>query len=119
MLSYRYGDVEYVHDIRVEEFQKPSFSLESELEMSGSHIGLSVAPRYYFGSSLGSYDIEVERSLSDTNSCRDCRWWNEEEYYFNYLFGVAVTEQGRSLFQGVQSSSVRLDLLDSNELSHQ
>jgi uncharacterized protein YfaS (alpha-2-macroglobulin family) len=91
VVEYIYNQsVVYTHDIRVEEFQKPSFEIKMNEYIEEGKVLLDIAPVYYFGAPLGRYDVSVEYTILSKEMCRDCRWQDDEEYYYNHLFEMPI-----------------------------
>ncbi|USN55705.1 MAG: hypothetical protein H6765_03820 [Candidatus Peribacteria bacterium] len=80
------GQQLYSHDLRVEEYQKPTFFVADVLEEADGVYKLSLDPQYYFGGTLPTYDLQLDFSIQGNASCRYCRRWNEDPYYYNHLF---------------------------------
>jgi uncharacterized protein YfaS (alpha-2-macroglobulin family) len=57
------GEQFYSHDLRVEEFQKPTFFIDDNIDQEEGVYTMTVTPEYYFGSQVAVYDIKIEYSL--------------------------------------------------------
>ena len=87
-VTYFYSDnVQYTHNIKVKEFQKPTFFVDEKLVKQNDKIILRVDPKYYFWENLKDYNLELNwelvwKTLSDW---RD--WWrNDDKYYYNLIW---------------------------------
>ena len=89
---YLNGDdqVSYSQNIKVEEYQKPTFFADLTHEILKDNLNIVIAPQYFFGQALKNYDIKFDRSLAGKDSCAYCRWWNQDPYYYNYVFNDTI-----------------------------
>ena len=94
-IEYRLDDrVAYSHNVKVEEYQKPTFFVDMSHEIGDENVSLVMQPSYFFGSPLQKYDVQVTWSLVGKDICRYCRWWNENDYYFNHVFNDSLSTGG-------------------------
>lgn len=92
LIEYRLDDrVAYSHNIKVEEYQKPTFFVEMTYKTVDDTVALVMQPTYFFGTPLQKYDVQVTWSLVGKDICRYCRWWNEDDYYFNHVFNDSAS----------------------------
>jgi len=88
-LSSNPDTVSFSHNIKVQEYQKPTYFAELSQVNTDWNIWISIAPQYYFWSPLQQYDINLAWSTESQQFCWYCRWWSsdtEEKYYYNYVF---------------------------------
>gem|GEM_PF-3007141 len=88
------GTAYYSHNIKVEEYQKPTFFVDVTYEKSDDVVSLVMQPTYFFGAPLQKYDVKVTWSLAGKDICRYCRWWNDNDYYFNHVFNDSLSTGG-------------------------
>lgn len=94
-IEYRLNDrVAYTHNIKVEEYQKPTFFVDITHATKNNMVHLVMKPSYFFGTPMSSYDIKVTWSLVGKDICRYCRWWNDDPFYFNHVFQDTITTWG-------------------------
>lgn len=53
--------------------------------MKGGQLYLELSPKYYTGEPLKNYNLNLEYSLSEKESCEDCRWKEKSDFYYNYV----------------------------------
>jgi hypothetical protein len=95
LIEYRLDDrVAYTHNIKVEEYQKPTFFVDITHQIANDMVTLVMQPSYFFGSPLQAYDVKVNRSLVGKDICRYCRRWNEDAYYYNHVFQDTTSTWG-------------------------
>jgi hypothetical protein len=94
-IEYRLDDrVAYAHNVKVEEYQKPTFFVDMSHETVDESVSLVMQPAYFFGTPLQQYDVQVTWSLVGKDICRYCRRWNENDYYFNHVFNDSISTGG-------------------------
>lgn len=76
----------YSHNIRIEEYQKPTFFADMLQQEKDWNRVLTMTPTYYFGTPLKAYDAQIIWSLQGKDICRYCRREQPEKYYFNHIF---------------------------------
>lgn len=109
--SVMLGDkiMNYSHNIKVEEYQKPTFFVDVTHASDMQWTKLVIAPQYYFWEALKSYDVKVTRSLVGKDVCAYCRWRNSDPWYFNHVFNDTIATGGSfTLYNQTSSASQRL-----------
>jgi hypothetical protein len=76
----------------VKEYKKPTFFADITFEEKENDIYLAIKPQYFFGQNVGSFDANVTWSLAGKDSCAYCRWWNEDDYYYNFTFNDTISD---------------------------
>ena len=80
-VSYQFGDITNSQNIKILEYQKPTFSakIDYKLEWNNKYI-ISILPKYYFGMELMDYNIKTDVSIStQANNYRR----NNDKHYYN------------------------------------
>ncbi len=117
-LQFIFSDnVKYSQDIKVEEFQKPVFFSKNKLINQNGKIFLKLNPQYYFGGDLKDYNLSVDWELKGKDICRDCRWWNDKDYYYNWTFKNSIYSGWNSDFKNLKNKTV-LKLINLNKLKN-
>jgi uncharacterized protein YfaS (alpha-2-macroglobulin family) len=63
-IQFSYDDkTNYYQDIKVAEYQKPTFYISADLIKEDDTIYLKLTPQYYFGKQLSDYDLVVNWQL--------------------------------------------------------
>jgi uncharacterized protein YfaS (alpha-2-macroglobulin family) len=94
MINYQLNGndrVSYMHNVKVEEYQKPSFYIDTSHSTQDGNIHLLTSPSYYFGQPLSNYNIKINRSLAWKDICAYCYRWNQDNYYYNYVFNDTIS----------------------------
>lgn len=94
IISYSLNDtrnISYTHNIKIKEYQKPTFFADITYETKEDKTSLVIKPQYFFGQAVEWYDAKVSWSLAGKDSCAYCRWWNNDPYYYNYVFNDTIS----------------------------
>lgn len=96
MITYSYSksSVTYSHNIKIQEYQKPTFFTDITYENKDNNINLILKPQYFFGQAVDGYDTSVTWSIAGKDSCAYCRWWNQDSYYYNFTFNDTISTGG-------------------------
>ncbi len=111
IITYTYSkntDVSYSHNIKIKEYKKPTFFADISFEEKDNDIYLNIKPQYFFGQNVGSFDANVTRSLAGKDSCAYCRWWNEDEYYYNFTFNDTISNWWKFVLYNQKTLSSKL-----------
>ncbi len=113
IVEYRLSDtVVYSHNIKIEEYQKPTFFTDISPQTTKDAVGISLAPTYFFWEPLRSYDAIITWSLAGKNACRDCRRRNEEPFYYNYVFNDTLNTGWTVVLYNQTDEKLSLPLFD-------
>ena len=113
-VEYIYTDkIRYSHDIKVEEYQKPTFFIDAKLLNQNNNIFLKIKPQYYFWQILKDYDLKVSRYVEAKDYCRRCRWRNEKDFYYNWVFQNSFSTWWDYKYNSVSGDAV-LKIIDFN-----
>lgn len=113
IMEYRLNDaVVYSHNIKIEEYQKPTFFTDITPTRDKDVVGITLAPTYFFWAPLRAYDASVTWSLAWKNACRDCRRWNDEPYYYNYVFNDTLNTWWTVVLHNQTTPKATLSLFD-------
>lgn len=116
-MQYQFNGQQYSHDIRVEEYQKPTFFIDQKLELKDDAVVMTFTPEYYFGSALKSYNMTVGYSVvTNQEWCRECRWQNDEEYYYNHIFDQNFTTGSNVIYTNVSQPSIEMELFKRSDI---
>lgn len=110
--------ISYSHDLRVEEFQKPTFFVEWQIQKTEWTLEIGLHPQYYFGTEVALYDLSIDRTLESETTCRRCRRRNDEEYYFNHTFWQSFTTGWALSIQWQEWWSIAVPLFSENEMPY-
>lgn len=95
VVEYGFEDANpYSHNIKIEEYQKPTFYADITHQTQKNTTSLVIQPSYYFGTPLQSYDAQVTRSLVGKDICRYCWRRNNQDYYYNHVFNDTISTGG-------------------------
>lgn len=118
-VEYRLNEnVAYTHNVKVEEYQKPTFFVDITHQTTQDTVSLVMEPAYFFGSPLKEYDMQVNRSLVGKDICRYCRWWNESNYYFNHVFNDSLSTWGKFTVYNQTADRLVYPLYDAQLQAH-
>jgi len=98
--------IRYSQDIKIEEYQKPTFLSKNKIISKNGEIFLEVNPQYYFGWNLKNYDLSVNWELKWKDICWYCWWRNEKDYYYNWVFKDSIYSGWDLNFENVKDKSV-------------
>lgn len=93
-------DISFSQNIKIQEYQKPTFFADISHETKDGTVNLIVNPQYYFGETLKDYDITVDWSLAWTNACYYCWRENNEDFYYNVVFNDSISTWGKEVVYG-------------------
>lgn len=80
-VNYQFGDTTNSQNIKILEYQKPTFSAEVDYKLENTNkYAISILPKYYFGMELTDYNIKTDVSISTQNN--NYRR-NMDKYYYN------------------------------------
>lgn len=106
----------YTHNIKVEEYQKPSFFTDVSYVQKAEMLNLIISPQYYFWQSLKSYDIKADRSLVGKDICAYCWWWNQDRYYYNFVFNDTISTWGSFMLRNQTAQNLSQQLFSKDIL---
>jgi len=77
-------DTSYTQTIKINEYQKPTFFINQEVDVDKDAIDLRIKPEYYFGAPVVGWTYRTDRSVASQSWWR---WWwdmsDESEYYYD------------------------------------
>jgi uncharacterized protein YfaS (alpha-2-macroglobulin family) len=95
IITYIYANwpttIQYSHNIKIKEYQKPTFFADITYDTKDDNISLVITPQYFFGQPVEWYDAKVTWSVAWKDSCAYCRWWNQDDYYYNFVFNDTIS----------------------------
>lgn len=109
--------VNYSHNIKVEEYQKPTFYINTTHVNKDDVVHLVTSPNYYFWQALHNYDIKISWSIAGKDTCPYCRRRNQETYYYNYVFNDTISTGGEITLYNQVDANLSTPLFPTSLLS--
>lgn len=100
----------FSQNIKIKEYQKPTFFADISYENKGDMTNLVVNPQYYFWQKLSNYDIKIDWSVVGRNACYWCWRESTDTYYYNTVFNSAApyTWGNLELYKNSETISIPL-----------
>ncbi|MBS8121711.1 MG2 domain-containing protein [Candidatus Vampirococcus lugosii] len=111
-------DISYSHNIKIQEYQKPTYFVDTNMYSKADKYYLQIDPKYYFGENLSNYDIELDYSIVSEDKCWRCYWWSDKEYTYNHIFGNIHTDGGNFSYENLDKETFSLEIMDLSEIQN-